>query len=114
MNDLNAVRPWEKAVWPVAAAAVLLGLWHYSIVWTGTKVFPSPLNVEKGIAELLHKNVLWADIADSLRRVAIGYIGAAVLAIPIGLALGWFPTANEVVNPLIQLLRPISPIAWIP
>jgi NitT/TauT family transport system permease protein len=37
-----------------------------------------------------------------------------VLGIPLGLALGWYPAANHVVNPVVQLLRPISPIAWIP
>jgi NitT/TauT family transport system permease protein len=114
MSELNKPRAWEKVVWPLVAAALLLCLWHYAIVWTGTKVFPSAMNVQRGIAELLRKHVLWADISDSLRRVAIGYIGAAVLAIPAGLCLGWFPAANQVVNPLIQLLRPISPIAWIP
>jgi NitT/TauT family transport system permease protein len=62
----------------------------------------------------LHKHVLWADIADSLRRVAIGYGAAVVIGIPLGLCLGWFPAVNQVVNPLLQILRPISPIAWIP
>lgn len=114
MSALNRPRTWENVFWPVAAAALLLSIWHYSVVWTGTEVFPSPLNVEKGIAELMHKHVLWADIGDSLRRVAIGYLAAALVGIPLGLSLGWFPAVNQVVNPLLQLLRPISPIAWIP
>jgi NitT/TauT family transport system permease protein len=93
---------------------MLLCVWHYSVLWTGTKIFPSPLSVEKGIAELFHKHVLWADIADSLRRVAIGYGAAVLVGVPLGLCLGWFPPAHQVVNPLLQILRPISPIAWIP
>jgi NitT/TauT family transport system permease protein len=32
----------------------------------------------------------------------------------VGLTLGWYPTANQIVNPVLQILRPISPIAWIP
>lgn len=91
-----------------------MALWHYSVLWTATKVFPSPLSVEKGLAQLLQRNVLWADIGDSLRRVAIGFGLAAVIGIPLGLALGWYPAWNQVVNPVIQILRPISPIAWIP
>lgn len=114
MNQFKGPRAWEKVVWPIVAAALLLAVWFYSVRWTGTKIFPSPMNVEKGIVELLHKHVLWADIEDSLRRVAIGYIAAAFIGIPLGLCLGWFPSANQVVNPLLQLLRPISPIAWIP
>jgi NitT/TauT family transport system permease protein len=66
------------------------------------------------MAELIHQHVLWGDIYDSLRRVAIGFGASAVLGIPLGLALGWYPAANQVVNPVMQILRPISPIAWIP
>jgi NitT/TauT family transport system permease protein len=114
MSTLTKPRKWEQLVWPVVAAAALLAVWHYSVIWTGTKVFPSPLSVQKGLSELFHKHVLWADIADSLRRVAIGYLSAVIVGIPLGLSLGWFPALNQVVNPLLQLLRPISPIAWIP
>ena len=114
MNPLAQPRAWERFFWPVVAAALLLAFWHYSVVWTATKVFPSPLSVEKGIAELAAKHVLWADIGDSLRRVAIGFGLAVVIGIPFGLWLGWSPAANQTVNPVIQLLRPISPIAWIP
>jgi len=114
MSKLKSPRTWERFFWPIAAAAMLMCVWHYSVLWTGTKVFPSPLSVEKGIAELFHKHVLWADNADSLRRVAIGYGAAVLVGIPLGLCLGWFPAAHQVVNPLLQLLRPISPIAWIP
>ena len=114
MSSLTQPRSWERFFWPIVAAALLLALWHYSVIWTATKVFPSPLNVEKGVAELLQKHVLWADIGDSLRRVAVGFSAAALIGIPLGLSLGWNPAANQVVNPVIQLLRPISPIAWIP
>ena len=114
MSELKSPRAWERVVWPVAAAALLLCFWHYAVLWTGTKVFPSPLSVEEGITELMRKHVLWADIGDSLRRVAIGYSAAVLTGIPVGLCLGWFPAANQVVNPLLQILRPISPIAWIP
>src|ERR1700761_6460867 len=114
MSELKGPRAWEQFAWPLAAAALLLCVWHYAVVWTGTKVFPSPMSVEKGIVELLHKHLLWTDIGDSLRRVAIGYMAAVVIGIPLGLSLGWFPMAHQVVNPLLQFLRPISPIAWIP
>jgi NitT/TauT family transport system permease protein len=114
MNSLLKSRRWERFFWPVFAAAVLLALWHYSVIWTATKVFPSPSSVEKGIVELFHKHLLWADIADSLRRVALGFGAAIVIGVPLGLFLGWNPAANQVVNPVLQILRPISPIAWIP
>ena len=114
MNSLAQPRKWERFFWPLLASAIFLALWHYAVVWTATRIFPSPLDVEKGLAKLAHGNVLWLDIADSLRRVAIGYGAAVILGIPLGLVLGWYPPINQVVNPAMQILRPISPIAWIP
>jgi len=114
MSSLTKPRAWERIFWPVVAAVLLLAFWHYSVVWTATKVFPSPWNVERGVVELLHKHVLWADIGDSLRRVAIGFGAAVLIGVPMGLLLGWYPGVNQVVNPTLQILRPISPIAWIP
>ena len=114
MNTLAEPNKWEKLFWPVLAAAVFFVMWHYLVLWSGTKVFPAPLQVERGMLELFHKNVLWQDIGSSLRRVAIGFGAATLLGIPLGLILGWYPAVNQVVNPVMQILRPISPIAWIP
>ena len=114
MNSLAEPRKPERFLWPLLASCLLLALWHYAVIFTGTKVFPSPMAVEKGMAELAGKGVLWSYIGDSLRRVALGFGAAAVTGIPLGLVLGWYPAANQVVNPAVQILRPISPIAWIP
>ena len=114
MNSLSEPARWERFVWPIAASATLLALWHYSVLWSGTKVFPSPYDVEKGMAELLKHHVLWGDIVDSLRRVGVGFGAAVMIGVPLGLVLGWYPAINQVVNPTMQILRPISPIAWIP
>jgi NitT/TauT family transport system permease protein len=114
MNSLSEPAKWERYFWPVLASVLLLVLWRYAVLWSGTKVFPSPLDVEKGMGELLRHHVLWQDIIDSLRRVALGFGAAVILGIPLGLVLGWYPAINQVVNPTMQILRPISPIAWIP
>jgi NitT/TauT family transport system permease protein len=114
MSTLATPRKWEQFLWPVLTFAVFLALWHYLVIWSHTKVFPAPLQVEKGILELSHKNLLWQDIGSSLRRVAEGFGAATILGIPLGLILGWYPTVNQVANPVMQILRPISPIAWIP
>jgi NitT/TauT family transport system permease protein len=114
MNSLAESRTVEKFFWPLLATGLLIAFWHYAVLWTGTTVFPSPRDVEKGLAELLRHHVLWGDVRDSLRRVGIGFGGAVLLGIPAGLTLGWYPAVNQVVNPVLQILRPISPIAWIP
>ncbi len=66
------------------------------------------------IGELAQKGLLLKYIVASLFRVTWGYFLALLLAIPFGIALGTWRRGELSVNPLIQLLRPISPLAWIP
>lgn len=107
-------RRLEAILLPAAAAAVLIALWHAAVRWTGTSVFPSPGAVARGFAELARKGLLLRYSRDSLLRVAAGYGAALVVGIPAGVFLGWRPLAARAANPVIQLLRPISPLAWIP
>jgi nitrate/nitrite transport system permease protein len=53
-------------------------------------------------------------LAHSLGRVAAGYLLALVVAVPVGFLIGMSPLLLQVLNPFIQLLRPISPLAWMP
>ncbi len=114
MNGNGKVQRREAFLWPVIAAGLCLALWHYTVIWSDTKVFPAPQEVARALAELARKKVLWSYAGDSLRRVGLGFGIAAVFGIPLGLTLGWYKAANEVLNPVLQFLRPISPIAWIP
>jgi NitT/TauT family transport system permease protein len=107
-------RTWESYAWPLLTGAILLIVWTLLVRLSGTDVFPSPATVQRGLAELLEQGLLWRYVGDSLRRVAIGYLTAIAIGVPTGLLLGWYPTAAQVVNPVIQMMRPISPIAWIP
>lgn len=96
---------------PIAVAAAVIALWQLAVIATGTQIFPSPLDVVKGLSDLPH---LGAYVVDSLFRVACGYFAAVLLGIPAGLALGWWTPLARAANPLIQMLRPISPLAWMP
>jgi NitT/TauT family transport system permease protein len=107
-------RRWESIVLPFLAAAFLVLVWHFAVRWTHTDVFPSPAAVARGFVELARKGVLFQYSWDSLRRVAAGYGLALLVGIPAGIFLGWRPSLARAVNPVIQFLRPISPLAWIP
>ena len=114
MTSATATRRWEPVLLPATAILAALTAWQLSVRWTGTTVLPSPVDVLRGLAELVERRLLWSYIGDSLRRVGVGYGLAVVCGIPAGLALGWYPLASAAVNPVIQMLRPISPLAWIP
>ena len=45
MNPLAEPKRWERYFWPILVSALLLVLWHYCVIWTNTRVFPSPLDV---------------------------------------------------------------------
>jgi NitT/TauT family transport system permease protein len=98
----------------VAIAALLIGVWWMLVVVTGSVIFPTPVQVVTGIGELARDGSLWADIGASLYRVGAGFLLAVAFAIPLGLWMGWVRGAYATLNPIFQMLRPISPIAWIP
>jgi NitT/TauT family transport system permease protein len=105
---------FRRIVLPLIAASIVLVVWHYSVIITHTKIFPSPAAVGRAIATLGRGKLLWAYMRDSLLRVAAGYSAAIVLGIPVGLAVGWHAALARAVNPVIQMMRPISPLAWMP
>jgi NitT/TauT family transport system permease protein len=57
---------------------------------------------------------LLTDIRASLFRFAVGYLAAVTSGIVLGLLFGWFPKVFNYVNPICQIIRPVSPIAWLP
>ncbi|MFN2508573.1 MAG: ABC transporter permease [Chthoniobacterales bacterium] len=99
---------------PFAVAASFLLAWHLAVRLSGSDLFPTPLEVGRGIVELGQRGLLLKYIVASLFRVAWGFTLAVLFGVPVGLLLGWYARAFQAFNPLIQILRPISPIAWIP
>jgi NitT/TauT family transport system permease protein len=99
---------------PVAFIAVLLAAWHIAIARQPVHLLPTPLAVLLGIAELARRGLLLKYVVASLFRVTWGFASAAIIGIPAGLAIGWYRRTEMAFNPLIQIFRPISPLAWIP
>jgi len=77
-------------------------------------VFPGPVQVMTSFWELLRSGDLVKHAVASLYRVTLGFYLSAILGIPLGMFLGRLPIAKMLINPMIQFLRPISPLAWIP
>jgi NitT/TauT family transport system permease protein len=101
---------------PFLGFFALLLVWDVLARFSGwsRQVFPGPVVVMVSMWELLADGTLVKHTVASLFRVTVGFYLAAALGIPAGIALGMMKTARSLINPLIQFLRPISPLAWIP
>lgn len=99
---------------PAGVAGLLIAVWWVAVVVGESLVFPTPWQVVLAIVELVSQGVLIKHVLASLFRVTFGYLLAAALAVPLGVLMGWFGGAYRAFNPIVQIFRPISPIAWIP
>ena len=104
-----------KEVLPsLAVIAALIATWWTAVAATRSVIFPTPWDVVSGTFELLQDGSLYRHIGASLMRVGTGFLLAVCVAVPLGLWMGWVRGAYSTLNPIFQILRPISPIAWIP
>jgi NitT/TauT family transport system permease protein len=98
----------------LAVIAALIAVWWAAVAATQSVIFPTPWSVITGTLELLRDGTLWRHIGASLMRVGTGFLLAVCIAVPLGLWMGWVRGVYSTLNPIFQILRPISPIAWIP
>jgi len=106
----------KKLLKVITSIFVLIGVWEL-VVLTGRyepSLLPSPVRVLKGMGELLEDGTLFNHFRVSFSRFFIGYAAAAITGIVLGLVLGWYKRAWAFVDPVVQVLRPVSPIAWFP
>ena len=104
----------KEAVPPLLVILLVIAIWWIVVVQNNSAIFPTPWQVVAGAFELAQDGTLWEHIEASLVRVGIGFGLALVVAVPLGLWMGWVRGAFRTLNPIFQMLRPISPIAWIP
>ena len=101
----------------LALLIILLAAWEYASRFildkTEATLLPPPSGVAQGGYELMKSGEIWKHLFDSLSREFIAFCYASV-AIPLGIVMGCFKWVNEQVDPIIEILRPIPPIAWIP
>jgi ABC-type nitrate/sulfonate/bicarbonate transport system permease component len=100
----------------VVLIVVLLGLWE---IITDTKIVHSPsLPPVSAIlvdwVRLLLNGTLVAQLGPSIERIAFGYVAAVIVGVTIGLAMGYYRIAYDLLEPLTELLRPIPSPAYIP
>ena len=111
-----------QVVPPLCGIALLIGIWALVSYGTGASI-PGPLETWKQAVTLFSdpfyrkgpndQGVGW-NVLNSLQRVGLGFGLAAVVGIPLGFMIGRFEFLSRMFNPLISLLRPVSPLAWLP
>jgi len=141
---MKSLLSWRAPALSLLVFLLMIGVWHAltlpkaapvtaeseyaalvgAAAATGQKsAFPSPADVGKKIMEHLSEPFydrgpndkgIGIQLAYSIARVLLGYFLAALVAIPVGFLIGMSPTVYRALDPYIQVLKPISPLAWMP
>jgi nitrate/nitrite transport system permease protein len=112
---------WLRVLPPLFGFGLLVGIW--ALLTQSGGAFPTPKATFEAAVKLFadpfysngpnDQGIGW-NVLNSLQRVALGFGLAAAVGIPLGFMLGRFTFLARMVNPLISLLRPVSPLAWLP
>ena len=107
----------ERYISPLVLLILWQGLSYLGVI--PGHLLPSPIKVILGFKDLLiigmpPGHLLLNHALYSLYRVALGFAAAAVMGIAMGLLMGWSSRLRRIINPLIEIVRPIPPLAWIP
>lgn len=113
-SDVRPVRRRRRVpLWVLSVIAVLGGIGIFWVVSFVT-ILPSPPQViVKGI-QLASNGILFVDIGASLSRVFVGFALGTLLAIPVGFLMGWYGTIRGLLDPWVQFVRMIPPLAILP
>lgn len=106
---------FQKLLTSFIGIAIVLVLWEAISVLGFVKwiILPPPTDVFATMMSMAFSGELFMHAGYSLMRVLLGFLVAALIAVPLGVIMGWVPAASRIFDPIIEILRPIPPIAWI-
>lgn len=107
--------------WNLASLALALGIWQLVCVGISPDL-PTPLSTLQTLLALLsdpwstdlNSYGIGRQVGASMGRVAIGFTLSALVAVPIGILIAVSPVARKLIDPIVQMLRPVSPLVWFP
>ena len=101
--------------------AVLLAIWWAvtAAQWISPLFLPAPGQVLQKLIAIASPQgfmdaTLWQHLAASLARIVVALLAATIIGIPVGIAMGLSPTVRGILDPLIELYRPVPPLAYLP
>ena len=117
----TAVNFFKQAIPPILGMLLFAALW--AVIANSNKSIPGPVETWTSAVQLFSdpfydkgpndKGIGW-NILNSLYRVGLGFGAAAIVGIPLGFMLGRFEFLSRMLSPIISILRPVSPLAWLP
>jgi NitT/TauT family transport system permease protein len=121
MNGLGGkqMKKWSTYLSPLILPVVFLVFWQVSAVRMDNMIILPKVNdvfaiLLKPTADLLNMGTLLYNVLVSLIRVGLGYCFAALIAIPLGLLIGYWRRMENIFMTFLNLFRPIAPLAWVP
>ena len=111
-----ALRLWQQRGFiAIRSFAIFIALWYAAFLWNHNPLqLPSPLTVATALWELAADGELLEHASISARRLVLALFVAISLAVPLGFWMGLNRTTQSLVDPLVEILRPVSGIAWLP
>lgn len=108
-----------EAVWGArkfAAVVLLFALWELGVRldWINGRLFPAPSSIARAVMVMAELGLLWADVKASVLRVTIGFLIASAGGIGVAVLLARWNRLTTYFMPIVDMVRPISVIAWIP
>ena len=110
---------WRRPALRVLSIGLFFAAWHVATTWdldfyVRFQNIPGPAQVLEEAVALFSSSSFYVHILASLERIWLGFAIATALGVGLGLLIGWFRFAEDTLFPLIELLRPIPAVAWVP
>ena len=102
-------------VWLLISFAVAMLVWYImSIIPQTSRAFPNVVVTIQGLMTMVERGVFWQDLSSSLISVAMGYAIGFVIALPVAILMAWYVPVRNILEPWIQFIRNIPPLAYVP
>jgi NitT/TauT family transport system permease protein len=106
----------NKVLMQISGILAVIVIWELATAYLHMfkpVILPPPSTVLMTMIGMIGDGTLFVHAGYSLMRVVLGFLAAALIAIPLGIAMGWVKEISYIVDPITEVLRPIPPIAWI-
>lgn len=115
MTKSNWVEKIPSNLWVLISLVVAIIIWTIlSIIPNTSRSFPNIFYVSESVVTMMQRGVFWSDIASSLISVLVGFLIGFVISLPVAVLMAWYRPIRFIIEPWIQFVRNIPPLAYVP